>query len=90
MSPHIHKIIELVLAEANSRRLDAGYGGRMDDGGVSMLETQVAYFNYGARGALPPEWFKYEKQAIDPSFRTNSHRVHLKGCSRERLLFTRL
>jgi hypothetical protein len=72
MSPHISKIIQLVLAEANSRRLDAGYGGRMDDGGASALETQVAYFNYGRTDTLPPEWIKFEKQAIaeaDPDYK---------------------
>lgn len=71
MSPHINKIIQLVLAEAHERRESAGYGGRWDDGGASVLETQVAYFNHGRNGVLPPEWLKHEKQAIaeaDPEY----------------------
>lgn len=63
----IQKLINLVLADAKKSREDAGYSGRMDDGGASRLEDQVKFYNYGRNGATPPEWEHYEKQ-LDPEF----------------------
>ena len=67
----IDKIIGLILQDAEDRRTAAGYGGRYDDGGAGSLQTQVRFYQYGARGILPPEWAEYRKQAetqADPEY----------------------
>lgn len=61
------KIIALVLNDASSKRNDAGYGGRMDDGGASRLEDQVKFFQYGLACKLPTEWEGYKK-LLDPEY----------------------
>lgn len=61
------KIIPLVLQAAKSARDDAGYGGRMDDGGAHVLESQVKFFQYGLSCSLPPEWDQYKK-LLDPEY----------------------
>jgi hypothetical protein len=61
------KVIELVLKDAIDKRNDAGYGGRMDDGGASRLEDQVKFFQYGLSCRLPTEWESYRKQ-LDPEY----------------------
>lgn len=67
----IDKIIALILKDAEDRRTAAGYGGRFDDGGAGILQAQVQFYQYGARGILPPEWNEYRKQAetqADPEY----------------------
>lgn len=63
----IDKLIPLVLKDAESKKLDAGYSGRWDDGGGGRLEEQVKFFQYGLRGQVPPEWKEYEK-LLDPEY----------------------
>lgn len=63
----IDKLIPLVLKDAENKKLDAGMGGRWDDGGASRLEDQVKFFQYGMRGQIPPEWKEYEK-LLDPEY----------------------
>jgi len=58
----IEKVIAAVLAEARKVREDAGYGGRMDDGGASKLEDQVNYYRYGMTRTLPPDWGTFAEQ----------------------------
>ena len=53
------EVCEMVLAHAADARMDAGYGGRYDDGGASHMEELVKFFNHGLKGELPPEWEKY-------------------------------
>jgi len=48
-----------ILREAKQRRDDAGYSGHHHDGGASMLEAQVKWYEYGRKGVLPPEWKEY-------------------------------
>ena len=61
------KIIPFVKADAHTKREDAGYGGRMDDGGASRLEDQIKFFQYGLSCSFPPEWEGYRKQ-LDPEY----------------------
>lgn len=63
----IDKLIELALKDAENKRLDAGYGGHMHDGGASQIEAEVKFYQYGLAGRIPPEWEKYEKQ-LDPEW----------------------
>lgn len=63
----IDKLIPLVLKDAENKKLDAGMGGRWDDGGASVLENQVKFYQYGLKGQVPPEWKEYEKQ-LDPEY----------------------
>lgn len=61
------KIIPLVLAAAKSAREDAGFSGLMSDGGASILEAQVKFFQYGLSCQFPPEWEQYRK-LLDPEY----------------------
>lgn len=75
----INRVIELVLDDAKSRREEAGFGGRWDDGGARSLEDQVKLYRYGQQNALPPEWKQYAEQAqrqVDPEY---AEYVRLKG-----------
>jgi hypothetical protein len=65
------KIFTLITADANKRREDAGYGGRVDDGGASLLETGVYFYKLGMEKRLPEEWESYFQQATneaDPEY----------------------
>lgn len=67
----IDDVIALVLKEAENCRTIVDYSGRWDDGGASLLKTQVEYFNYGRSGQLPPAWAKFAQQAsneADPEY----------------------
>jgi len=69
--PLIAKIKALVLKQAEDNRNSAGYGGSMTDGGASLLEAQVRFYDYGARGVIPPEWEQHAKEAkaqADPEY----------------------
>lgn len=73
MLSEMERVLALVLADAQTRRTNAGYGGRMDDGGASELETQVKFYRMGANGQMPPEWEEYLTQArheADPEWVT--------------------
>ena len=68
----IEDIIKLVLIDAEKRRNDAGYAGRMDDGGASALKEQVEYYLAGMNGEIPENWQKYVKEIkilSDPEYR---------------------
>lgn len=69
----IRHIIELVLNEARSKEEAAGYSGASHDGGASVLQTQVQFYEYGRQGVIPPEWNKHAKMAkaqTDPEYQT--------------------
>jgi hypothetical protein len=63
MKPDINKVLELVLAEADTRRLNAGYAGAYGDGGATDLRKAVEYYRYGMTGELPPAWQPYADKA---------------------------
>lgn len=54
-----------VLREAESRRESAAYGGRRDDGGASLLEAQVKWYEYGRQGVMPPEWKEHAREVVN-------------------------
>ena len=62
MNIDIKEVIKIVLIDAEKRRNDAGYGGRMDDGGASALKEQVEYYLAGMNGEIPENWQKYVKE----------------------------
>jgi hypothetical protein len=66
-SVNVDELIKLVLKDANKKREDAAYGGQHHDGGASMIETQVKFYNYGRAGKVPPEWKGLESQ-LDPEY----------------------
>jgi hypothetical protein len=73
MSPAelILKIKELVLKQAESNRNDAGHGGRHDDGGASMMEANVRFYECGQQGKIPSEWKEHAAtvtNAADPDY----------------------
>ena len=59
----IERVIGLVLADAERRRMDAGYGGHHHDGGASQTEREVSIYRAGMEGRLPAEWQAFEEQA---------------------------
>jgi hypothetical protein len=61
------RIIDIILKDAENIRITAGFYGSFDDGGASVLESQVKFYEYGARGIIPPEWKKYENK-LDPEY----------------------
>ena len=67
MNQDIEKIIQIILADANRRREDAGYSGRYDDGGADITEAEVKFYRYGLENKFPHEWEKY-KLVLDPEY----------------------
>lgn len=63
----IEDLKQAVLDEAESRRLNAGYAGRMDDGGARLLKDQVKYYSLGQMGKIPEEWMKFATK-LDPEY----------------------
>ena len=66
-------IIEFILKKAHQLKEDAGYVGRMDDGGAGRLEDQVKFYQYGVTGEFPSEWIYYRKEfekENDPQYKT--------------------
>lgn len=55
----IEEVMSRVLRAAQMAKEDAGWSGRMDDGGASEMATQVEYYRYGMEGVIPPEWEYY-------------------------------
>jgi hypothetical protein len=64
---YMQKLMDLISMEAKNRRESAGYNGRMDDGGASVLEAQVRFYKLGMEGKFPDEWQEFEKQ-LDPEY----------------------
>ena len=52
-----HKVLDFAMvrfeAEAKAARDDAGYGGRMDDGGYRRMIGQLEAYAAGIRGEIP-------------------------------------
>ena len=67
MNVDIVKVMELVLEDAHNKAEDAGFGGRMDDGGASVMRSQVEFYRAGLNKTIPTEWNKYVKMT-DPEF----------------------
>jgi len=65
----IKKIMDLVLDAARQARESAGLSGSWGDGGASVLEAQVKFYNYGKRGVIPDEWKTHTDKA-DPEYAT--------------------
>ena len=63
----IEQLIKMVLSAADKAGKDAGYGGRMDDGGAARLREQVKFYEYGASGVVPTDWKRFEEQ-LDPDW----------------------
>lgn len=61
----IEKLIELVLKDAHNKSEDAGFGGRMDDGGASVMRSQVEFYRAGLNKTIPTEWDKYVKKYLE-------------------------
>lgn len=74
---HIKNLVDLVLKQAAKVRDDAGYSGRMDDGGARVMEEQVRYYLYGLDGVVPVEWEREHGQKLDPEF-AEYQRLHAK------------
>jgi hypothetical protein len=53
------KVMSQVLAAAEEKRQAAGMMGAYDDGGAGALIAQVAYYQFGQDGKLPPDWEKF-------------------------------
>lgn len=73
MQVDINKVIEVIIADAENKRLGAGMDGRWDDGGARTLQTQIEYYRYGMSGTIPPDWMKYVEEAkakADPEYET--------------------
>lgn len=67
----IEKVIDLVLKDAHNKEEDAGFGGRHDDGGASVMRSQVEFYRAGLNNSIPKEWNKYVKEYMtmtDPEF----------------------
>jgi len=58
----IEDVKKKVLEAAEGKRTSAGMNGSWGDGGASVLEIQVQFYEYGQKGAMPPEWAKYAEQ----------------------------
>ena len=75
MKTDIKKIMDLILKDADKKAEDAGYSGRMDDGGASRLRDQVKFYQLGMNDQIPNDWKKYVKET-DPEF---SEYIRLKN-----------
>lgn len=49
----INKAIEIYLADANERELNAGYGGHMHDGGAGYMRNNVDAYKAGLNKKVP-------------------------------------
>lgn len=68
----IQAIEATVLQVAKDRRESAAYNGAKHDGGASVLEGQVRWYEYGRKGVVPPEWEEYAravKNERDPEWK---------------------
>jgi len=58
----INAVTEKVRARADSKRLDAGFGGQSHDGGASAMIREVQMFEDGMNGIVPQTWIEYAKE----------------------------
>lgn len=49
-------LMTMLENQAKALADDAGYGGRMDDGGSGLLRLQMKFFEYGFDRQIPTEW----------------------------------
>lgn len=56
----INEIKKSVTASAENVRMDAGYGGRMDDGGAANMEERLRYWLDGIAFAETGKTFVYQ------------------------------
>ena len=63
----IHKLFEIVLAEAAQAEENAAFNGGMGDRDASRLRDQVKFYKYGMNCSIPSEWKSYEVQ-LDPEY----------------------
>lgn len=63
-NPDINVVMDLVLKEAEERRMTAGMNGEWSDRGASALEDQVKFYRHGMRRTVPTEWKKHVQKAI--------------------------
>ena len=66
-SNQIEGLKQMVLEAAEQAREDAGFSGRLDDGGAGRMKDQVKFYEYGQRGVVPTEWEKHLKK-LDPEW----------------------
>lgn len=59
----IERVIGIVLADAERRRMDAACGGHYNDGGASQTEREVSIYRAGIAGRIPAEWQSFHEQA---------------------------
>jgi hypothetical protein len=59
MKKTLNEIKVKISKVANSKREDAGYGGRHDDGGASSLEDSLSMFLNGVKSATDAYLDKY-------------------------------
>lgn len=67
----LRSIASIVRSAGARRQSDAGYGGRMDDGGGGALIAQADAFLAGLDRRLPSGWESYAAQAeksVDPEY----------------------
>jgi len=50
--------LEHLMAKAHQVELDAGYGGRYDDGGASHLRELICAYRAGKSGSIPAFWLE--------------------------------
>lgn len=65
------QIASKVRMEAHNNKEDAGYGGRMDDGGSSAMLSSLKMYQDGFNQIVPEGWEKYIKeieQNKDPEY----------------------
>lgn len=56
---------------ADNKELDAGMGGRHDDGGARILRQQISFYQMGRNGTIPSDWERYAnelKNEKDPEY----------------------
>jgi hypothetical protein len=62
------QLIKAAHIEAKERSQNAAHGGFRDDGGASVIEGQIRFYEMGRLGQVPIEWEKYAKH-IDPEYK---------------------
>lgn len=77
---NIDEIMQFVLNAAHSAKESAGYGGRWDDGGASVLENQVKFYRLGQSGKVPEEWKQYIPKPTAEEIRSDNHPLQFEYC----------
>lgn len=64
----INKLIDIIIDKAKVVRTTATMNGEYGDGGASVLEDQIKFYQYGRDGIIPPEWEKKYGNQLDPEW----------------------